>query len=178
MVSVELIPFHYHSPLLYEAVQIYCAVWQRDKDESVMFFQRYTRMTDFIGYIARMGNRYIGMVFGTLSETGQWWHDKVTAQLGSKHPALQDAWVLTELAVLAPYRNAGIGGILHDRIIAEQPHRNVLLSTQVDNIAAKRFYYRRGWTLLHAGFAFQRGCDPYCIMHRDMRHDAAIHSTD
>ncbi|MEL6306581.1 MAG: GNAT family N-acetyltransferase [Chloroflexota bacterium] len=167
--TITLKPFDYHSPLFYEAVAIYCAVWERDEEDSTLFFRRYARMTDFIGYVALIGKQAVGMGFGTLSESGQWWHDKVATHVGTKHPALQEAWVLTELAVLPDYRNDGIGGILHDRVIYEQPHDNVLLSTQVENIAAQRFYHRRGWTMLHNGFPFRKGCQAYCIMHKDMR---------
>lgn len=169
--TITLQPFGYHSPLFYDAVAIYCAVWERDEEDSTLFFRRYARMTDFIGYVALVGKQSVGIGFGTLSENGQWWHDKVADQVGSEHPALQNAWVLTELAVLPEYRNDGIGGILHDRVIHEQPRNNVLLSTQVENIAAQRFYKRRGWTMLHDGFPFRKGCQSYCIMHKDMRDD-------
>lgn len=168
---VELIAFNYHSSLLYEAVQVYCEVWERNKEDSLMFFQRYARYGHFLGYVASYNSRVIGMGFGTISESGQWWHDKVAQQVGRAHQALQDAWVLTELAVLKEYRNQGIGIALHDRVIREQPFANVLLSTQVSNTGARRFYERQGWTYLHAGFAFQRGRPFYCIMHKAISHD-------
>ncbi|MGJ3239618.1 MAG: hypothetical protein ACFE0Q_12990, partial [Anaerolineae bacterium] len=59
---------------------------------------------------------------------------------------------------------------LLERVLHEQPHPNALLSTQVDNLVARRFYERRGWRYLHTGFAFQAGYEPYCIMHKSVRH--------
>jgi hypothetical protein len=168
--EIELIGFNYRSSLLYEALRIYCTVWGRDKEESLSFFRKYARMPDFLGYVASLENTIIGMGFGTASQTGQWWHDKVAEKVGANHPALQDAWVLTELAVLREYRQRNIGSIIHSRLMKEIKYSNALLSTQVDNLGAKRFYEQRGWTYLHKGFAFQEGRPLYCIMHKDLKH--------
>jgi ribosomal protein S18 acetylase RimI-like enzyme len=168
--ELELISFNYRSSLLYEALRIYCTVWGRDKEESLSFFRKYARMPDFLGYVASVDNSIVGMGFGTASQTGQWWHDKVAEKIGKSHPALQDAWVLTELAVLRDYRQKNIGSLIHERLVKEIRYPNMLLSTQADNFGAKRFYEHRGWTYLHKGFAFQEGRPLYCIMHKDTKH--------
>jgi hypothetical protein len=170
--SIEFIPFSYQSSLFYDAVRIYCEVWGRDRQGSLLFFQRYAEYGYFSGYVASHHSRVIGMGFGTISKKGQWWHDKVAEQVGENHSALQEAWVLTELAVLKEYRNKQIGSALHKRILKTQPFRNVLLSTQVDNFGARRFYEKQGWGYLHAGFSFQRGQMPYCIMHKVINHES------
>jgi len=170
--NFELQPFDYHSPLLHDAVDVYCKVWERDTENSTIFFRKYARIADFVGYVATVENQVIGTAFGTRSQAGQWWHDKVARQVGRKHKALKNAWVLTELAVLAPYRKHNIGSALHDRVLAEQPYPNILLSTQVDNMVARRFYEKRNWTYLHRGFSFQKNRPPYCIMYKDMAHES------
>jgi len=164
--SVKIIPYHYRSPLLQEAVRIYTTVWERDKEDSFFFFRKFAQYSHFYGFVAQVDERVVGMTFGTTSLPGQWWHDKVAAQVGADHPALHHAWVLTELAVLAAYRNQQIGAMLLDHVLDVQPFPNVLLSTQASNSKAQRFYERHGWRYLHPGFAFNRGHEPYVIMHK------------
>jgi ribosomal protein S18 acetylase RimI-like enzyme len=168
---IEFIAFNYRSSLLYDAVDIYCQVWGRDKDNSLMYFRKYAGYSHFFGYIALYEGRAIGMGFGTISERGHWWHDKVAEQVGQRNRALKNAWVLTELAVLQDYRNQQIGNALHERVIQAQPFPNVLLSTQADNFHARRFYEKRGWHYLHKGFPFNKGRPPYCIMHKIVAHE-------
>lgn len=166
--EVELIAYNFRSSLLHDAVNVYCEVWQRDKQDSTIFFRKYARMPDFIGYVASVGGAVVGTAFGTVSLAGQWWHDRVAKEVGRNHSALQEAWVLTELAVLEAYRKHKIGHQLHKLVLSEQPYPNALLSTQVDNYVARKFYENRKWTYLHKGFPFQKGRPHYCIMHRDM----------
>ncbi|MGJ3240644.1 MAG: hypothetical protein ACFE0Q_18190, partial [Anaerolineae bacterium] len=112
----ELIPFTARSPLFHDAVRVYCTVWQRATDDSTVFFRKYTQMPDFVGYVARVETDVVGVVFGVASQTGQWWPDQVARQVGRRHHALQRAWILTELAVLAPYRKHRIGSHLLERV--------------------------------------------------------------
>jgi ribosomal protein S18 acetylase RimI-like enzyme len=167
--SIKLEAFDGTSPGLHEAVDIYVQVWQRNPEASLLFFRKNTRLEHFRGYLARVRGRAVGMVFGTISEPGQWWHDNVTLHLGTAHPALQNAWVLSELAVLEPYQGNGIGSRLHDAIVAAQPADNMLLSTQKANQNARRFYENRGWSYLHNGFSFNPNRPHYVIMHKHVQ---------
>lgn len=162
----ELVPFDYQSDLFYDAVRVYTRVWGRNVEDSMMFFRKYTRMPHFHGVVAQVRDHVVGMAFGTASRKGQWWHDKVAAYVGRTHPALQQAWVLTELAVLPSYQDRGIGSRLLAYITQAHPLPHLLLSTQVANVGARRFYERHGWYYLHRGFAFQDGHEPYVIMAR------------
>jgi ribosomal protein S18 acetylase RimI-like enzyme len=169
--AVEIVPYHYRSPLLQDAVRIYVDTWQRNREESLVFFRNYAQLEHFYGFVAKIDRKVVGVAFGVESKTGRWWHDKVATQVGADHPALQDAWVLTELAVLADYRNQQIGKLLHDHVLDVQPFPNVLLSTQVSNTGARRFYEKHGWNTLHTGFSFHRGHEPYVIMHKSVEHE-------
>jgi ribosomal protein S18 acetylase RimI-like enzyme len=163
---VDLLPFNAESPLLSLAARIYAATWNRTADESRQYFQQYARFPYFYGLIAVIENRVVGTAFGVQSLPGHWWHNKVAQRVGRSHLALQHAWVLVELAVLPGYRNRHTGSALHDRILELQPFPNVLLSTQVGNYRARRFYEQRDWHLLHRGFAFHPGSLDYVVMHR------------
>lgn len=130
------------------------------------FFMDHVQRPDYVGFVARHKGKVIGMTFGEASLRGQWWHDVVAKHVGINCAALQEAWVLTQLNVLRDYRNHGIGAQLHDAIVAQQPHHQLLLSTQQSNRAAQRFYQRRGWVVLHPGIVFSRGDEPYMIMRK------------
>lgn len=166
--AFQLIPFDADSPYLPQAARVYARIWQRGEDWAIGLFARQARYPDFHGLVAVAEGAVVGMGFGARSEPGQWWHDKVAARMGAGTPALQDAWTLVELGVLAELRGRGIGGALHDRLLAIHPCPRVLLSTQVENARARRMYEARGWQYLHPGFAFEPGNQPFVVMHREL----------
>lgn len=148
-------------------MRVYTETWGREWEFSHAFVSRYTGYPDFRGLVAVAEGAVVGMGFGARSEPGQWWHDRVAAQVGAGHPALRDAWALVELAVLPSHRGRGIGGALHDALLAAQPCPRTLLSTEATNSGARALYERRGWHYLHPGFAFVAGQPPYVVMHRE-----------
>ena len=95
---------------------------------------------------------------------GQRWHDRVAAEIGPDHPALQDAWVLVNLAIRSTYRNRGIGATLLKTLLASQSCPRTLLSTEVANAGARRLYERNGWRYLHPGLVFTPGQQPFVVM--------------
>ena len=168
---IELYPFDYRSSHLQNAIDVYCNVWERDTDNSTIFFRKYARFPDFVGYIAYVEAQAVGFVMGARSEKGQWWHDKVAKNVGARHPSITNAWVLIELAVLEDFRRHNIGTVLHDHILSKKNYPNALLSTQIDNYPARRFYEGHHWTYLHQGILFNKGRQKYCIMHKDTHNE-------
>lgn len=166
--GVALRRFYPTDPDLRAAAHVYAETWDRPPDDAYAFITHQARYPDFVGFLAEEDGAPVGMGFGTRSEPGQWWHDHVGARVGEDHPALQNAWVLTELAVRPPWRRFGIGGAIHDSLLHDQPCPRVLLSTEVSNTRARRMYERRGWTYLHPGFVFSPGQPVFCIMRREM----------
>jgi len=166
--TYRLQPFDGNSPYFAGAVAIYASTWGHSWERAYSFFASFVRYyPGYCGLVALCAEQVIGFGFGTRSLPGQWWHDQVAAQVGYGHPALQDAWVLTELALASNYRNQGVGGHLHDELLRRQRHPRVLLSTQLHNVGAQRFYQARGWVYLHPGFPFERGAPEYVIMSRE-----------
>lgn len=169
-------PFDAASATFEEVIRIYLEVFGGEEEEIRAFITRYaTTFPDWRGYIALVGEQVAGMGFGTRSLLGQWWHDKVAAQVGAEHPALQDAWVLVDLAVRPAYQNQGIGAAIMNALLASQPCPRALLSTEVANTGARRLYTRNGWRLLHPGFVFSPGQQPYVVMAREVNRE--INST-
>lgn len=167
--ELTLQPFRSKSQYMREAIQIYAEVWQQDAYDSGYRLRQYLQFPCFYGCLAQVNGQTMGMGFGTASVRGMWWHDRVAYQVGAQHPALQDAWLLTELAVLESQRGMGIGAVLLKYLTDAQPRNNLLLSTQSDNHAAIRFYQRHGWSILHPGFAFHRHGKSYAILSRSLR---------
>lgn len=155
------------SPHLDDAIAMFARTWDRPLQPARDFFHQQLQQPGLHGYVALDRGNVVALGFGTASRPGQWWYDTVASQVGAAHPALQDAWVLVELAVADGYRHQGLGGYLHDRLLAEQPWPRALLSTQVGNLIARRMYEARGWRYLHPGFSFLPGQQPYVVMSRE-----------
>lgn len=162
--DIELIALTDSSPYLVEAVEVYNEYVAGDLRYQEHFFRSHLGREGYRGLVARHENKTVGVAFGSCSLRGQWWHERVAAHVGKEHEALQNAWVLTQLNVLAAYRNQQVGTLLHDAIIRAQTAKKLLLSTPVSNKAAQRFYLRHGWYFIHDGFVFSTGDVPYAIM--------------
>lgn len=165
----EFLPLTYDAPFVLDAVKVYNEYIHGDLEHQEHFFRNHMRRAGYVGLVARVNTHVIGVAFGSLSLAGQWWHDKVATHVGAKHPALQSAWVLTQLNVLSDYRNDRIGTQLHNLILQRQKCSNLLLSTQVANKAAQRFYKRHCWQVLHEGFQFSAGDEPFKILHKTIQ---------
>jgi GNAT superfamily N-acetyltransferase len=161
-------PFTIDSPNVEDAIWVFTDTWNGNRDDAYAFFARQAKLPDFVGRLVVLDGWSVAMGFGTASEPGQWWHDRVAEQLGAAHAALQDAWVVTEMAVIEDHRGKGIAGRLLGDLLASQPHPRALLSTQVHNYSARRLYEKHGWRYLHDGFVFEPGHVPYVVMAREL----------
>lgn len=165
---IKFLPLNLDSIYLKKAVAIYHEYIPGDMRYQSEFFTSHMEHEGYFGLVAQVEEEIVGVVFGSNSLEGQWWHSKVAAHVGKDHVALQNAWILTQLNVLSAYRNRGIGKLLHDKIIATQTRPRLLLSTPVSNKGAQRFYRRYGWDYLHKGFPFFEGDEHYAIMCKEL----------
>jgi ribosomal protein S18 acetylase RimI-like enzyme len=91
-----------------------------------------------------------GFAWGYVGQRGQFWPDRVLDRLGP----VAEPWVgghveFVELAVADRARGHGVGGRLHDALLAALPQRHALLGTSADpGDPAVRLYRSRGWTHL------------------------------
>ncbi|HEX2864845.1 MAG TPA: GNAT family N-acetyltransferase [Deinococcales bacterium] len=150
-----------------EAVSVYARTWDRDEYAARLHFERHRLYPMWRGLLARKDRRAIGFVYGNQSLPGQWWHDVVSRHLRDRE-VLRDAWVLSELAVAPGHRDHGLGGWLHDEVLSGLPFRHAVLSTQLSNAGAQRFYHRRGWRTVVPEIRFSVFDEPFTILARDL----------
>jgi ribosomal protein S18 acetylase RimI-like enzyme len=170
----EFQPFEAGSDWFEPAVRVYTTAYNAPRQSTLEFFTEQAQRPDFRGIVTVADDQQvIGAGFGTRSEPGQWWHDAVSEQVGVDHPALQDAWVLVEIVLLADYRGHGIGGQLLDSLLRAQPCSRVVLSVVAGNTLARSFYERRGWNYLHPGIVFGNQ-KTYAIMHKELLPEPSV----
>ncbi len=164
----ELLAYDAGSPYLEQVMQLFCRTWNRDMGSTRRYFVDFAmQQPDFLGRLIVQREQVLAFAFGTRSLPGQWWHDRVTAQLGKSYPVFQDAWVVTELAVAASHRKQGLAKRLMAELMSGQPASNILLSTQQYNTAARQLYEGLGFVYLSENFVFRSGESPFVIMHRE-----------
>ena len=142
-----------------ELVDVYRAAFTvapYDEDESsVARFRdeqlpRHAEREGFRCVVAREDEQIVGFAYGYTGRRGKWWTDYVAERVPQE---LADEWLdghfeFVELAVDPGYQRRGIGGALHDALLAGLPHAHALLSTWRDEVPARRLYLTRGWTVL------------------------------
>ena len=107
-----------------------------------------------------------GFAYGYTARQGLWWYDIVVAQMDEemKREWLDDPFEFVELAVRPEMQGRGLGGRLHDALLAGLPHSSALLSTLDAETAAWHLYRGRGWRVLLDDFRFPNVPRPYVIM--------------
>ena len=133
---------------------------------------RHAERAGFTFLLARTDDgRVAGFTYGYRGEPGQWWHDRVARAMDEGQRA---RWLspghfeYVELHVRPELQGRGIGGRLHDELLARQTGSpTAVLSTQVDNERALRLYRRRGWQVVVPELDFGSG-QRYSILGRDL----------
>lgn len=113
---------------------------------------RHAEKPGFRCAIARdAGGPLLGLAYGYTGTPGDWWWDRVAEALDAE---ARGRWLaprcfaLAELAVLPAAQGRGLGGRLHDALLAGLPEPAAALSTAQVETAALRLYRARGWVTL------------------------------
>lgn len=119
--------------------------------------QRHAERRGFCGYWAcGRRNELAGFAYGYTGAPGQWWYDIVAPALGPQQVRewLSDYFEFVELAVDPAYQGQGIGGRLHDTLLACTHHATAALTTAQAETPALFLYRKRGWVTLLNHFLF------------------------
>ncbi|HEY0736570.1 MAG TPA: GNAT family N-acetyltransferase [Herpetosiphonaceae bacterium] len=135
-------------------------------------FSRHVQHPDFRCYIAQdSATRSVcGFAYGFTIDAESRWYEFFYDLLQSKgrEAWLADCFIMVELAVMPEYQGQGIGGRLHDALLADTPHRTAVLSTAQHENAALHLYRRRGWEILAQDWFFDQGEQPFYLLGLDL----------
>jgi ribosomal protein S18 acetylase RimI-like enzyme len=108
----------------------------------------------------------VGLAYGFTGQVGQPWRDALALAVdqATRDQWLTDYFELAEIGLVPAFRGRGIGGRLHDRLLADLPHPRSVLTVRAGNDAAKRLYRRRGWLTLNERFYSASGRGPYLVL--------------
>jgi ribosomal protein S18 acetylase RimI-like enzyme len=129
---------------------------------------RHAERTAFRFLAARTdAGRLAGFAYGYEGSSGEWWHDRVAALMSQQQ---REEWLppahfeFVELMVDPDLEGIGIGGRLHDELLAPVRSPTAVLSTQQSNRRALRFYARRGWEVVLQEIHFGEGYPPFAVL--------------
>jgi ribosomal protein S18 acetylase RimI-like enzyme len=112
-----------------------------------------------------------GIAYGYRGSAGEWWHDLVSRAMDD---AARSRWLrpghfeFVELAVRSDLHRRGIGGRLHDALLAGLDAPTAVLSTEVENAPAIGLYRGRGWEVVVPEIDFGADYSPFLVMGRDL----------
>jgi ribosomal protein S18 acetylase RimI-like enzyme len=149
------------------------AVWTWVSADRVReILPRHAGRPGFTFLAALEGSRLVGFAYGYRGEPGQWWHDAVRAAMT---PLQCERWLapghveLAELHVARERRGEGIGGRLHDALLASfADAATAVLSTQTANAPALTLYRGRGWEVVVPRLQFAVGGEAYAVLGVDL----------
>jgi ribosomal protein S18 acetylase RimI-like enzyme len=133
--------------------------------------ERHAVRDGFTFLAAREDGLLAGFTYGYRGGPGEWWHDLVWATMDEEE---RSRWLApghfeyVELHVRPERQGRGLGGRLHDALLARQTaSTTAVLSTQVDNERALRLYHGRGWRVVVPQIDFGTG-RLFTILGRDL----------
>lgn len=110
----------------------------------------------FVAALDSASNQLVGFSYGYSSTAGRWWHEQASRALPQLAGTawLDDSFQLVEIAVDPKFQGQGIGGRLHDHVLAGVPHRRAILATLHADTVAFRLYRGRGWVVFGVNLLF------------------------
>ncbi|CAM01039.1 acetyltransferase (GNAT) family protein [Saccharopolyspora erythraea NRRL 2338] len=119
----------------------------------------------------------VGIGYGYLGNSGQWWHEQVRRGLLAKHDDeavetwLHDYFELTELHVRPDSQGGGLGEEVLRRLLDGAPGGKVLLSTPEGPTRAWRLYRRVGFQDVLRDYHFTGDPRPFAVLGRPLPLD-------
>jgi ribosomal protein S18 acetylase RimI-like enzyme len=161
-------------PKLEEALQVYVTAMRYPpgtaRHRAPMWLEHMLR-TGWRCVAAFVGDTLVGITYGYLGASGQWWHDEVRRGLMVVDPAaarlcLEDYFELTELHVHPDLQGRGVGRALLTELLSGVQAPRVLLSTPEGPTRAWRLYRRTGFTDVLRNYRFTGDSRPFAVLGR------------
>lgn len=175
---MNMIPITNDKQLVQNIASLYCNVFnETDEQEFAARIVRHMGYEGFKGVAAiNKAGEVVGFSYGYTSLKGQFYHDLLAKALSSEDGQLwlTDCFEFVELSVHSDYRGKGLGTLLHNDVLRNVPHKTSVLTTQVDNTAARIMYKKLGWTDVKE--PFYPGKTPFVIMGKFLRKNSLQYS--
>ncbi|MFC0187033.1 GNAT family N-acetyltransferase [Fictibacillus aquaticus] len=140
---------------LIEIARCYSRVWG---GEESAFLERLKRHTSYEGFrgiaMFTSDNQIAGFAYGYTSAKGQYYRGLLEEVLTPEQSQkwLDDCFEFVELAVETSYRGNGLGKRLAEGLLANTAHKTAVLTTQCDNLSARRLYESMNWSAINENF--------------------------
>jgi GNAT superfamily N-acetyltransferase len=181
MVEIQLLTAAQTRPLFDQLVDIYQAAFSQAP--------YYETLPDFLSFIGRLsyharhegfrsavarpapGQAVVGFGYGFPGRPGSWLYDLVYPRLEPDLRAryLSDFFEFAELAVLPDWQGQGLGGRLHDALLADLNFHSACLATPDVDTRARRLYQHRAWIPLLGGFDLPGSPLKFEIMGKELK---------
>lgn len=111
---------------------------------------RHAEREDFKLLLAVEAEEIVGFIYGYSGAHGQQWEDWLAARIPAPLYAewFHSHFAVTEFCVRPAFQGRGIGGALHDTLLAGLPHERAVLTAHRADTRARHLYARRGWEVL------------------------------
>jgi GNAT superfamily N-acetyltransferase len=154
-------------PTFAAAVEVYNATFGLETEYQRATIARHAINPGFLGLVAFFAGSAAAMAYGHRLAPGQWWHDKVIAQL-SEQEQLNDAFLLVELGVAPAFQGFGIGSAILNTLLSQAKPAKAVLSTALSNTIARQFYHKHGWQVLIPTISFASGQEDYTVLYKEL----------
>lgn len=131
-----------------ELEQLWLDVWPETNDLLYAILPRHARRAGFRFPAAQEGMQMVGFAYGYVGGDGEVWHERIARAMTREQ---RERWLapgeleFVELGVHPNWRRRGVGGRLHDELLARMGRSTAVLATEVGNRPAIGFYEARGW---------------------------------
>lgn len=122
-----------------------------DKHNAMLNIEKHAHYEGFKGLKAKDANgEVIGFAYGYSSLPGQFYREKIAAQLTDAQLSywLADCFEFVELAVSSSHQRLGIASRLHDTLLDDIGYKTSILTTWMHNHPAIHLYENKGWELI------------------------------
>ncbi|MCU9614662.1 GNAT family N-acetyltransferase [Caldibacillus lycopersici] len=155
---------------------LYELVWKKEESNFIHQFYRHLTYPGFQGIVATNEmQELVGYAYGYISTKGQYYHELLRSTLEQDNQDfwLKDCFELVELGVHPLFRNQQIASKLLDHLFSNVTNTTALLTTQVDNTAARNLYSKHGWQAVNQQF-LPNTIAPYVIMGKVLKKTSTI----
>ncbi|QDP39578.1 GNAT family N-acetyltransferase [Radiobacillus deserti] len=133
---------------------LYRQTWKKEDPSVEERFRRHATYEGYKGLILKSNEEPVGFVYGYTSQKGQYYNELLRKALSNTEQSqwLEDCLEVVELVVLPEERRSGRGALLMTKLMEEVKHKTAILTTQVDNYAARGLYEKLGWHVVKEPF--------------------------